>query len=190
MAALVETPAPYRLRYSDWLEFPDDGRLYEIIDGELFVTPAPAVRHQRASRNLQYALETYARQTGGAEVFDAPIGVRVSDENVVEPDLVVVLDRNRANIGEQVIDTPVDVVVEVLSPGTAGRDLVAKRRLYAAAGIAEYWIVDTIAATIEVLELADGEYRSARTIGRDELLTSVTLPGFEVPAEHVFRVRG
>jgi Uma2 family endonuclease len=79
-------PAAYRLTYSDWLQCPDDGRLYELMGGELIVTPPPGVEHQRISRNLEFRLLEYLRKTGRGEVFDAPIGVRLNDDEVLEPD--------------------------------------------------------------------------------------------------------
>jgi len=71
-------PAAYSLTYENWLAFPDDGQRYELIDGELYVSPAPSIRHQRVSRELEFALLSYLRRTGRGEVLDAPVGVRLA----------------------------------------------------------------------------------------------------------------
>ncbi|MCI0436779.1 MAG: Uma2 family endonuclease [Gemmatimonadetes bacterium] len=182
-------PAAYRLTYRDWLQFPEDGRLYEIIGGELFVSPTPGIRHQRVSRRLLVALDAHLRAGRSGEVFHPPTGVRLSDEDVPEPDLVVVLAMHADRIGEQVIEGPPDLVVEILSPGTAGRDLVIKRALYARAGIVEYWIADPAAAQIEVLTLEAGRYATLARFTATETLASRLLPDLRIPLERVFTER-
>ncbi len=179
-------PDVYRLTYRDWLSFPDDGRAYEIIDGELFVTPSPSIRHQRTSRELQHALLTFLRSTGSGEVLSAPVGVKLDDGSVVEPDIVVVLAANAGRIGEQVIEGAPDIVIEILSPGTAQRDLGIKRRKYEASNVPEYWIVDAESRRIEVLSLHAGRYSRSQTFGGTDTLTSSSLAGFALDVSDVF----
>jgi Uma2 family endonuclease len=154
----VILPAAYRLTYQDWLRLPDDGGRYEIVDGEIFMTPAPSIRHQDISSRLHSRLGPFLESSGAGRLFAAPTGVRFSDDVVVQPDLLVVLAEHRSRIAEQVIDGPPDLVVEILSPGTARRDLVAKRELYARFGVPEYWIVDSEGSNIEVLTPEHGAY--------------------------------
>ena len=149
---------PYRLTYQDWLRYPDGGRQYELFQGELVMVPAFAIHHQRISRNLGFQLITFLQQKGLGEVFDAPIGVKLSEYDVVEPDLVVVLAENAHRIGEQVIEGPPDIVIEILSPESAAQDQGRKRVLYEQAGVREYWLVDPETASIEVLSLKGGQY--------------------------------
>lgn len=182
----VTLPGVYRLTYADWLRLPDDGYRYEIIDGELFVTPTPSIRHQRISRELGSRLREVLRWTGGGEMFFAPTGVRLGEDVVIEPDLLVVLTEHRARIGEQVIDGPPDLVVEVLSPGSARRDLVAKRELYARFGVPEYWIVDSEASSIEVLVVDRGSYTRAGFFRRADTLVSPLLPDLSIVLAEVF----
>lgn len=179
-------PAAYRLTFEDWLRFPEDGRLYEIIGGELFVSPAPAIQHQRVSTRLLAALHEHLASGGLGEVFHAPTGVRLSDQDVPEPDLVVVLAAHARLIGEHVIEGSPDLVVEILSPGTAGRDLLVKRELYARAGISEYWTVDPLASEIEVLTLKHGNYATLARFGRDETLRSKRLPDLRIRLGQIF----
>lgn len=182
-------PASYRLTYSDWLRFPDDGRLYEILGGELFVSPTPSTRHQRISRNLQFLLELYLRREGRGELLPAPIGVRLSEEDVPEPDLVVILRENLGRIEELCVAGPPDLVVEVLSPGTAGRDLGIKRSLYERSGVPEYWIADPVAETVEALSLVSARYVRSGLFGHGDVadtLRSPLLEGLEIPLSEVF----
>jgi Uma2 family endonuclease len=183
---LSPLPGPYRLSFSDWCQFPDDARLYEIIDGELFMTPPPSIAHQRASGRIQFRLTEYLRRTQAGELFDAPVGVRLDDENVVEPDLLVVLSVHAARVGTQVIEGAPDLVVEVLSPGTARHDLGLKRELYARHGVAEYWIVDTQTRSIEVFRLETGLFTRAGLYRPGEQLTSPLLTKFELDVAEVF----
>jgi Uma2 family endonuclease len=183
----IALPGAYRMTYADWLKLPDDGRLYELIEGELLVTPPPSVSHQRISRDLEFALVSYLRRTGRGEVLDAPVGVKLSDEDIVEPDLVIVLAEHSSRIGAQVIDGPPDIVVEILSPGTAKRDLGTKRAKYASTAVPEYWIVDPEARAIEVLCLGSSGYERFGLFGRGDALRSRMLPDFELLLSEVFR---
>jgi Uma2 family endonuclease len=182
---VVTSPLPgiYRLTFADWLRFPDDGRLYEILEGELYVTPPPGIEHQRISRNLLLAFSRYSLK---GEVLYAPVGVRLSDEDVLEPDLVLVLREHANRIGAQVIEGAPDIVVEILSPGTARRDLGPKREKYRDAGVPEYWIVDPASSSVEVLSLRDGAYVRHGLFRRNETLRSSLLPELEIALAEVF----
>lgn len=169
----------YRMTFADWLRLPDDGRLYEIIDGELLLSPPPSILHQRISSELHAQIRQYLRASGRGEVLYAPTGVRLGDD-VLEPDLVVVLQEHADRIGEQVIEGAPDVVIEILSAGTAKRDLVAKRAVVQAAGVPEYWIVDPASAAIEVLVLEHGSYVRLDLFRRADTLRSRALPDLAV----------
>ncbi len=130
-------------------EFPDDGRRYEVIDGVLFVTPAPARTHQRAQMQLAMRLFAYAESLG-LEVLAAPTAVRASELTEVQPDLIVL---PRQAIGRD--DTPYErlsqlvLAIEILSPSSVRTDRGVKRQLYVDSGVPEYWIVDTNARRVE-----------------------------------------
>lgn len=176
---------PYRLTFKDWMEFPDDGRLYEVLGGELFGTPSPNVRHQAIARDLEFHLESFLRATGKGVMLHAPIGVRLTAEDVVEPDILVVLQAHADRIGEQVVSGAPDLVVEILSPGTAARDLGTKRALYERHGVREYWIVDPERSMVEVLRLESGRFTPARVFGAADRLRSALLPGLEIPLAEI-----
>lgn len=128
---------------------PDDGNRYEVIDGELFVTPAPTWRHQAASRALFLQLHPYISAHALGEVIYAPADVEFADDRMVEPDLFVV-----PLVGGRVPQRWEDVgrlllAVEILSPSTARADRQVKRRLYQREGVPEYWIIDVDARLVE-----------------------------------------
>ena len=133
----------------DLMSLPDDGNRYEIIDGDLFMTPAPAWRHQDAVGELFVLLREYVRREGVGHAVVAPADVLFSTHNVVQPDVFVVplVDGRRP---ERFDDAGrLILAVEVLSAGTARADRVKKRTLYREQNVPEYWIVDLDARTFE-----------------------------------------
>ena len=128
---------------------PDDGNRYEVVGGQLLVTPAPVWRHQLALGRLYRALDQYVREHSLGEAIFAPADIEFDERNLVEPDLFVVplvqgaVPRDWLEAGRLLL------TVEVLSPTTARRDRFIKRRLYQARGVPEYWIVDLDARLIE-----------------------------------------
>lgn len=128
---------------------PDDGQRYEIIDGELFVTPSPAPRHQYVAVELLVCLVSYCR-TAGLQALTAPADVIVSEDTLVQPDVFVVpMDASgRPPATYEEFGRPV-LVIEVLSPSTTRTDRDRKRRLYQEMRVPEYWIIDTPARTLE-----------------------------------------
>ena len=128
---------------------PDDGRRYEIIDGELFVTPAPGYPHQRALRALFRRLDEYLRDAMSAEVIFSPADVRSGARTSVQPDLFVLRRPIRAGLhGWPDLETLM-LAVEILSPSTARADRTVKRHLYQSRGVAQYWVVDLDARLVE-----------------------------------------
>lgn len=186
MTSTATVPATYRLTFEDWLRYPDDGNLYEILGGELFVAPTPTSQHQRIVRKLLRVLDSYCETGARGEAFCSPLGVKLSPEDIVQPDLMVVLREHSARIEKAAIVGSPDLVVEILSPGTAGRDLGHKRGLYESFGIPEYWIVDPVAETIEVLALAGRAYRHSGLYRSDQALLSPLLGGLEIPLAQIF----
>lgn len=169
-----------RYTYPDLAAFPEDLLRREIIDGELVVNPAPIIRHQRASGNLQFRLKEYANKHGG-EVFSAPCDVYLSAENVVEPDLIFVRADHLDRIGVKYLDGPPDLVIEISSPSTRRLDTVRKRELYQRFGVPAYWFVDLEAERVEIYLLEDGAYPGPQLKYPGENLESPGLPGLSVP---------
>lgn len=145
------------LTYRDYEALPEgDGRHYQILDGELFVTASPAPRHQRILGRLNDIVRRHVLDRGLGEVLFAPVAVILADTTVVEPDLVY-LDRERQRlVSARAIDGPPTLVVEILSPSTAAVDRGTKRQLYSRYGVPFYWIVDPVARSLEAYALGEG----------------------------------
>lgn len=150
---------PAKLGYREYCCFPDDGRRHEIIDGDHFVTPAPSTTHQTVSKRLMHQLYTQIELAGLGLVFDAPVDVQLTDHDIVQPDLVVVLAGRTRMITPTKINGVPDLVVEILSPSTAANDTTLKKQLYERTGVAEYWIADPDNQRLEQFRLVNGGYR-------------------------------
>ncbi len=135
--------------WQDYLQLPEQPLRHEVLAGELVVSPAPSVRHQQVLKRLARQLQERIEDPGLGQVLIAPLDVRLSQVDVVQPDLMVVLQANLHRLGPQFLDGPPDLAIEVISPGTARRDRGLKRRRYEALGVREYWIVDPEAGTVE-----------------------------------------
>ena len=175
LASPVHPPA--KLGYREYCCFPDDGRRHEIIDGDHYVNPAPSTYHQTVSRRLQYQLYTQIELAGRGVVYDAPVDVQLTDHDIVQPDLVVVLAPRTQMITPTKIKGIPDLLVEILSPSTASHDATLKKQLYERVGVAEYWIVDPDNHTLDQLVLADGRYerRPAADVVPLAILEGVTV---------------
>lgn len=128
---------------------PDDGQRYEIIDGELFVSPGPVWRHQHVLTELMLLFGIYLRQTRCGVVLTGPADVVFDRRNVVEPDLFITPFVNGQRPESYEEAGSLLLAVEVLSPSTSRLDRTRKRNLYRRFNVAEYWIVDTDARVIE-----------------------------------------
>jgi Uma2 family endonuclease len=170
-----------KLTYEDYVLFPEDGNVHELIDGDHYMSPAPGTYHQTISRKIQYQLFEQIERTGSGVVFDAPTDVQLSDVDVVQPDLFVI---GRARIQRvspsRVVGAP-DLVVEIISEHTGSRDQSLKLSLYERSGVVEYWIVDPESRSIRryVREggrlVAAGVARESITYRHEDIAATVDL---------------
>ncbi|HYF76283.1 MAG TPA: Uma2 family endonuclease [Symbiobacteriaceae bacterium] len=181
----MSIPGP-RFTYEDYKLLPEDRR-YEIIEGELLVTPAPTARHQGILLELAVKLSIHVKANGLGKVLPAPTDVILTNENIVQPDILFVSSRRLETINQSggVHGAP-DLVVEILSPSTASRDQIVKRKLYSRFGVREYWVVDPASASIEVLVLRDGGLETWRAFPSGTLLSSPLLPDLKIAIDEVF----
>ncbi len=170
--------------WEDVWAFPEDRNLYEVIDGELYVMTPPLLVHQEIS--FRVALVFHAATDGGrlGKVYPAPVGVKLGEQNLVEPDIIYVAREHFSRIKAEYVDGPPDIVVEILSPSTRGKDLNEKAELYARSGIPEYWQFDPRRRSIVVLRLVNGAYQAEPTT--DGIARSRVLPGVAVPIAPLF----
>lgn len=181
----MSLPGP-RFTYEDYKLLPEDKR-FEIIEGELLVTPAPNFRHQEISMRLALTVAALVKTAKLGKMVAAPADVILSAENVVQPDLLFVANSRLGIIDPKggVHGAP-DLVVEILSPSTAGRDQLVKRKLYGKYGVRESWIVDPDAQSIEVLTLAENGLETWRVFPTGSTLTSKVLPGLKLDVTEIF----
>jgi Uma2 family endonuclease len=171
---------PYRAE--EYFGLPEEPRC-ELLYGRLLVTPSPTARHQDVVLRLAEILLRHGRREGGRALV-APIDVVLADHTVVQPDVVYV-SRARAGIVRDRVEGVPDLVIEVLSPRSARRDLGEKLRLYAEAGVAEYWVVDPETRRFELLENRGGEFVLRLPLeGRHR---SAAVPGLELEVETFWR---
>ncbi len=171
--------------YEDYAQLPE-GAPYQLIDGELVMSPAPTPRHQRISQNLNRALDRFVEDHGLGEVYCSPIDVYLSDIDTPQPDILFIAKARLDIIGEKYIEGAPDLVVEILSPSTAYYDLKKKKRLYETSGVKEYWVVDPEAQEIEVYALVEGRFELFAREAEQGVISSKLLGGFSVDLEGVF----
>ncbi len=151
-----------KLRYEDYVCFPSDGRRHEIIEGDHYVNPAPNPRHQAIVTKLTAELYDRVQRAGKGQVYVSPIDLQLSEHDVVQPDLLVILNEHASMIAAKKIEGAPDLVVEVLSESTEAIDRGLKKKLYERAGVPEYWIVDPVGCVVEQYVLERGRYAPSR----------------------------
>lgn len=127
--------------YSEYARLPDDGNRYEVIEGEVLVTPAPGTRHQHFAANLFMAVRQYVEKHAlGTVLWD--VDLLFVEGQFLRPDFLFVPASGRAGITNRGVETVPALVVEVLSPSSRSIDLVRKPRRYRESGVPEYWVAD------------------------------------------------
>jgi Uma2 family endonuclease len=178
-------PESLKFTYEDYLLTPDDRR-YELIDGDLLLTPAPTPYHQRVSGKLGFLLTEFVNTRGLGEVLFAPCDVVLSRHDVVQPDVFFIRSDRLSIVTEKNISGAPDLAVEILSPSTEDRDRDLKTKLYGRSGVRELWIADPAAKTIEVLVNAEAGFRREALYGGADVLRSPLLAGLEIPLGRIF----
>lgn len=172
-----------RYTWADYRTWPDDER-WEIIGGHAYAMAAsPTSRHQRIVTELAILMGPFFRGDP-CRLFLSPMDVKLSDEDIVQPDLLVVCDPKQ--IARTHIEGPPHLVVEVASESSHIHDRQAKSALYARFGIAEYWIVTPFPSLVEIFTLRDGAYVWAKSFAREETLASPSFPDLSLPLAPVF----
>ena len=176
------------LTVSDLDLMPDDENRYELFEGELFVSRAPGLPHQRVLTNLLILLGLHLKDHPVARIWPNP-GVVFDNFNAAIPDIVFVSSEHIDAIasGEKVTGAP-DLVIEIVSAGAENerRDRTVKRQAYSKFGVREYWVVDRYRQTIEVYRLEQAQLMLVATLSSNDQLTTTLLPGFSCLVSQVF----
>ncbi|MEW6712745.1 MAG: Uma2 family endonuclease [Candidatus Riflebacteria bacterium] len=178
--------------YADYLKIDDDKR-YEIIDGELYdMGPAPGFTHQEISMILSHRFVNFFEDRP-CKVLAAPFDVRLNRKSknnddiiqVVQPDILIVCDPEKLD-EHGCIGAP-DLIVEILSPSSASRDHIKKRRLYEENGVREYWLVDPTNRIITVYSLGkNGKFTASQVYDAEAEITSTAFPEMKIDFKKVF----
>ncbi len=170
----------------DYLNLPDDGKLYQLIEGELVMSPSPTPLHQLISSNLEAILREFVKSRRLGQVFHAPLDVVLSKHNVFQPDILFISRDRLSIITEQNIQGAPDLVIEILSPGSFYYDWLDKKAVYERYGVKEYWLVDPLKHWVEVYALREGQFHLHQKCEQSGNLTSALLPEFSVSLSAIF----
>ena len=165
---------------------PETGPRYQLIQGDLYMAPAPNRFHQEISRNLQFELHSYLKGNPIGKLYNAPFDVYLDETNVFQPDLIIVLNERLGILTEAGAEGAPELVVEILSPKTRRLDLVNKKQEYARAGVKELWIIDPEPRTITIHEFASDGVEKIRQLDDEATLSTDLLPGFNLASETIF----
>ena len=177
---------PIQLSLDEYVELPNDGKCYQIINGDLFVNPAPIPRHQRISKKLQMTLIRALEEEGKGEVYNAPIDVILGRHNIVQPDLLFIRTERLKIIGPKNIVGPPDLIVEILSSSTRRTDVLVKSKTYAKFGVTFYWVVDPDLDRIEFFRLEGGRYVLSCVASSPEVIAPPDFPQVRISLQDVF----
>jgi Uma2 family endonuclease len=183
--SVATAPIP-RYSWADYQRWPDEER-WELIDGVAYnMSPAPTTKHQSIAGNLFSTLMQHLRGKP-CRPFIAPTDVKLSDFDVVQPDILAVCDPTK--ITPSHIEGAPDLVVEVLSPSTSTKDLREKKALYQRAGVREYLIIDPLEHYALLFRLGEnGQFDQGAIIDARESLSLAVLEGEEIPLWEVFEL--
>ena len=179
-----------KFTYEDYKSLPEsETKRYELLGGELVVVPSPSTYRQRIVRRLAHILGDFMERRGLGEIFLAPLDVvlgKGEEREVVQPDIFFISKEREKIIAEEEIRGAPDLVIEVTSPTTEGRDRHYKKTLYARHGVKEYWIVDPKGKTVEVYTLGTEGFELVKIYKAGEILESPLLPELKVDLREVF----
>lgn len=186
--AITRTIEKKRLTVDDYLLMPDNGKLLQLIDGDFIMAPAPNLKHQEVSRNIETEIAKFLEKNPIGKILDAPIDYYVDTYNVVQPDLVYISKERYNILFDRGIRNAPDLIIEIISTGTEDTDRNLKKDLYWRAGVKEYWIVDLEKESIEVYKLENSEYRLTKIYWKsnNERIRTDLLPGLEIDLKKIF----
>ena len=172
--------------YSDYLELPEDGNRYEVLEGQLYMTPAPSSYHQILSRRLQFLFYQLELE-GRGQIFNAPIDLLIPGAEPAQPDLVYLAADQEDLVTRRGIEGVPEMVVEILSPSSATRDRTVKLHLYERNKVRRYALLDPSARTLELFRLDGQSYRLEASLGPND---QVTIADYGLTIEMPFLFQG
>ncbi len=181
---VLQSSAPPKLTYAEFLAWADEDTLAEWVDGEIVMTSPASRRHQSMADFLTSVLRSFVEQHDLGVVLSAPFQMKL--EHGREPDLLFIAAAHLDRLQETYLDGPADLVVEIISPESIGRDRGDKFYEYARGGVPEYWLLDPQMTWAEFYRLEGGRYRLAFA-GQEGDYRSQALPGFWLRVEWLWQ---
>lgn len=172
--------------YDDYALLPDDGNRYEVLEGELVMSPSPRTKHQIVSNNLSYILNEYVRKQKIGRILVAPMDVILTPTNVVQPDLIFISNETAKIITEKNIQGAPDLLVEILSASTADRDLGVKMRIYARHKVPHYWLIDPGTESLEAYKLKRTKYELVGRYSTEDIFEPELFPGLLITLKELW----
>ncbi|MCI0694969.1 Uma2 family endonuclease [candidate division KSB1 bacterium] len=173
--------------YEDYLNLPDNGKRYEIINGELYMVPAPTLGHQDTIGEFHLTIGIFLKANPIGKIYLAPTDIIFSDIDVLQPDLIFVSKEKFDILTRENIQGAPDLVIEVLSPGTEKRDRTIKLKAYSKFGVLEYWMANDEKATVEVWRRKGKKLVFHALLDKTQTLTTPLLPELEIPLAKIFQ---
>ncbi len=171
--------------HADYQNLPE-GAPYQLIGGELVMTPAPSVYHQIISGRLEFQLRSFVTRQNLGLILDAPVDVCLGETETFQPDILLISKERMGIVEPARINGAPDLVVEILSPATAYYDLRKKFKVYERYGVKEYWIVDPDDKSVQVFVLKDGKLVLDQEAGEAGEISSCVLSGLTVCLDGIF----
>ena len=183
---MLQASAPLINRH-DYQEMPEGPPYFQVIEGDLVMSPSPNTSHQNIAGSVYRLIGNYVEKEQLGDLFIAPLDVFLGDINVYQPDVLFVSNRRRSIVTEKGIEGAPDLVVEILSPGTAHYDKGSKRKVYARYGVREFWLVDPQTRTVQVYLLEKNAEKPIATHGEKATFESALLPGLKIKTATIFK---
>jgi Uma2 family endonuclease len=181
MAITLENPLVVKenVTVAEYEAMPEDGHQYQLIHGQLIMSPGASWNHQGIELEIAGELRSYLKKNRLGKVRITPLDVFLGP-HVLQPDILYVSNENSARVSRKGVTGAPDLVAEILSPSTARQDLKIKRDIYEVFGVRECWFIDPVQNTFQVLRLVDGEFHEAAVLKEGDFLTTPLLPGFSL----------
>ena len=183
----MQTVQTEPMTVEDYRMMPETGPRYQLIEGELYMAPAPNRYHQDISLNIVFMLRSYLERHPVGKLYEAPFDVYFDQTNAHQPDVLFIAKSNYAILTDAGAAGAPDFIVEILSPKTAFLDKKSKRKVFARSGVKELWFVDPDTKMIHVYFLQENPDRPAASYSEKDTFTSPHFPGLKIRAARIFK---
>ena len=177
----------YKMTAAEFFSLPEGPPYFQLLDGDLYMSPSPRRYHQKLILRLAVVLQTYLDRNPLGEIYVAPSDVIFTKDTILNPDIYYVSRERMGILTDQGAEGAPDLVVEVLSPSTAKLDLGRKREIYAESCVKEMWVVSPKTNAVEIYRFSENPEAPVAVIGSSGSLTSLIFPGLVISVGDLFK---